>query len=50
MPMTLDLPAGAALVNSESFIREMMDYGYENANALWVPQAEPVAEPQSAAA
>jgi NTE family protein len=37
MPMTLDLPAGAALVNSESFIREMMDYGYNNAKELWTP-------------
>lgn len=38
MPMTLDLPAGAALVNSESFIREMIDYGYDNAKALWTPE------------
>ena len=37
MPMTRDLPAGAGLVNTESFIREMMDYGYENAKALWSP-------------
>ena len=37
MPMTRDLPAGAGLVNTESFIREMMDYGYKNAKALWSP-------------
>jgi NTE family protein len=43
MPMTKDLPAGAALVNSESFIREMMDYGYENARAPWVPEARAAA-------
>ena len=39
MPMTLDLPAGAALVNSESFIREMMDYGYQQAKCFWAPRA-----------
>jgi NTE family protein len=39
MPMTLDLPAGAALVNSASFIREMMDYGYTQARELWAPPA-----------
>jgi NTE family protein len=39
MPMTLDLPAGAALVNSASFIREMMDYSYAQARKLWVPPA-----------
>lgn len=38
MPMTLDLPAGAALVNSASFIRDMMDYGYQNAKCLWAPE------------
>jgi NTE family protein len=43
MPMTLDLPAGAALVNSESFIREMMDYGYENAKMLWTPELKKAA-------
>jgi NTE family protein len=37
MPMTRDLPAGAALVNSASFIREMMNYGYQQAACLWVP-------------
>jgi NTE family protein len=31
MPMVLDLPAGAAFVNSPSFIQEMMDYGYKHA-------------------
>ncbi|MDH3287017.1 MAG: patatin-like phospholipase family protein [Betaproteobacteria bacterium] len=39
MPMTLDLPAGAALVNSASFIRQMIDYGYDQAKSLWVPPA-----------
>jgi hypothetical protein len=29
--MTLDLPAGAAFVNSPSFIQRMMAYGYEHA-------------------
>lgn len=31
MPMKLDLPAGAAFVNSPSFIQRMMAYGYEHA-------------------
>lgn len=31
MPMLLDLPAGVAFVNSSSFIREMMKYGYDHA-------------------
>ncbi|HEX6292123.1 MAG TPA: patatin-like phospholipase family protein [Herpetosiphonaceae bacterium] len=31
MPMTLDLPVGAAYVNSPTFIQEMMAYGYEHA-------------------
>jgi NTE family protein len=31
MPMWLDLPAGAAFVNSPSFIEGMMAYGYEQA-------------------
>lgn len=31
MPMLLDLPVGAAFVNSPSFIREMMAYGYKYA-------------------
>lgn len=31
MPMLLDLPAGAAFVNSPSFIQRMMAYGYEHA-------------------
>lgn len=31
MPMLLDLPAGAAFVNSPSFIQEMMAYGYKYA-------------------
>jgi NTE family protein len=31
MPMLLDLPAGAAFVNSPSFLREMMAYGYKYA-------------------
>jgi NTE family protein len=39
MRMERDLPAGAALVNSESFIREMMDYGYRQARDLWEPPA-----------
>ena len=43
MPMTLDLPAGSASVNSESFIREMIDYGYENAKTLWAPEARKAA-------
>jgi NTE family protein len=37
MPMTLDLPAGAALVNSPSFLKDMMGYGYSNAHQLLVP-------------
>ena len=41
LPMTLDLPTGAALVNAESFIREMMDYGYQHARCLWAPPAVP---------
>lgn len=31
MPMLLDLPAGAAFVNSPAFIQRMMAYGYEQA-------------------
>lgn len=31
MPMKLDLPAGAAFVNSPSFIKDMMGYGYKEA-------------------
>lgn len=31
MSMDLDLPAGAAFVNSPYFIQQMMDYGYEHA-------------------
>lgn len=31
MPMTLDFTPGARLVNSESFLRDKIDYGYENA-------------------
>lgn len=34
MPMLLDLPTGAAFVNSPSFIKEMMAYGYANAAAF----------------
>ncbi len=37
MPMMLDLPAGAALVNSPSFLKDMMEYGYSNAHKLLVP-------------
>lgn len=37
MPMTLDLPAGSALVNSRSFLQEMIDYGYKNATLLMAP-------------
>lgn len=32
MPMTLDLPTGAAFVNSPVFIQKMMAYGYEHAD------------------
>lgn len=32
MPMLLDLPAGAAFVNSPAFIQRMMAYGYEHAS------------------
>jgi NTE family protein len=31
MPMTLDFTPGARIVNSESFLRDKMHYGYENA-------------------
>ncbi len=31
MPMLLDLPSGAAFVNSSPFIQDMMAYGYEHA-------------------
>ncbi|TVR98642.1 MAG: hypothetical protein EA406_06155 [Rhodospirillales bacterium] len=37
MPMTLNLEPGAGFVNSESFIREMMAYGYSSARALYQP-------------
>ncbi len=40
-PMPLDLSAGAALVNSELFIRKMMDYGHQHAHCLWAPSAVP---------
>jgi NTE family protein len=41
MPITLDLAAGAELVNCEWFIREMMDYGYRHARFLWEPPTLP---------
>lgn len=31
MPMTLDFTPGARIVNSESFLRDKINYGYENA-------------------
>lgn len=31
MPMTLDFTPGARIVNAESFLRDKMQYGYENA-------------------
>jgi NTE family protein len=34
LPMTLDLPAGSALVNARGFLQKMMDYGYEHAPIL----------------
>lgn len=43
MPMTLDLEPGATFVNTRSFIREMMAYGYSAARSLYVPKVRPEA-------
>lgn len=39
MPMLLDLPAGAAFVNSPSFIQDMMVYGYDHAKIFLTDKA-----------
>lgn len=44
MPMTLDLDPGAEIVNTPSFIREMMAYGYSAARSLYTPKASAKAE------
>jgi hypothetical protein len=38
MPMTLNLEPGATFVNTSSFIRDMMAYGYSAAQVLYKPE------------